>query len=329
VSGTAYAYHPLTFPKKMIQLRKAERKQAKLRISLSGVPGSGKTYSALLLAKGLCGDWSKVALIDTENKRGDLYSDLGPYNIVTLEPDFTPEKYIEYIEACEQAGMQVIVIDSMSHEWDGKGGLLEANEKTAATRFKGNTWAAWGVSKPRHQRFIDKIIQSPCHIIGTMRSKIETIQTEDKKIKKVGMKDIQKDDTAYEMTITFNIEREGHYAVPEKDNTHLFDKRDPFIIAEKDGEAIKKWNESGAVVPVDYSKIKEQIFDNLVRIGQKPETKEQAEAIIKKITKLALTEKNYEKILDRLHVVESESKKVEEKQDLSARIKSKMAKVAA
>lgn len=308
-----------------ITLRKAERKQAKLRISLSGVPGSGKTYSSLLLARGLASDWNKVALIDTENRRGDLYSDLGDYNIVTLEAPFSPERYIEAIETCENAGIEVIVIDSMSHEWDGKGGLLESNELTAATRFKGNTWAAWSVSKPRHQKFIEKVIQSPCHIIGTMRSKIDTIQTEDKKIKKVGMKDIQKDDTAYEMTIVFNIERDGHLAIAEKDNTHLFDDRDPFVIGTKDGEAIREWNMSGAVVPVDYSKIKEQIFDNLVRIGQKPETKEQAEAIVKKITKLALTEKNYEKILNRLQVVESESKKVEEKQDLSARIKSKMA----
>lgn len=306
-------------------MRKAERKQAKLRISLSGVPGSGKTYSSLLLARGLASDWNKVALIDTENRRGDLYSDLGDYNIVTLEAPFSPERYIEAIETCENAGIEVIVIDSMSHEWDGKGGLLESNELTAATRFKGNTWAAWSVSKPRHQKFIEKVIQSPCHIIGTMRSKIDTIQTEDKKIKKVGMKDIQKDDTAYEMTIVFNIERDGHLAIAEKDNTHLFDDRDPFVIGTKDGEAIREWNMSGAVVPVDYSKIKEQIFDNLVRIGQKPETKEQAEAIVKKITKLALTEKNYEKILNRLQVVESESKKVEEKQDLSARIKSKMA----
>lgn len=305
-----------------IVLRKAERKQAKLRISLSGVPGSGKTYSALLLAKGLCGDWTKVALIDTENKRGDLYSDLGEYNIVTLEAPFSPERYIEHIEACEQAGMQVIVIDSMSHEWDGKGGLLESNELTAATRFKGNTWAAWSISKPRHQKFIEKIIQSPCHIIGTMRSKIETIQGEDKKVKKVGMKDVQKDDTAYEMTITFGIEREGHYAIAEKDNTHLFDKRDPFVISEKDGEAIREWNEAGAKVPVNYFKIKEQIFDQLVRIGKKPATKEEAEATVKEIAKLKLVEKNYEDILRRLQIIKIEVAP----EDLAAKIANKMEK---
>lgn len=310
-----------------IELRKAERKQAKLRISLSGVPGSGKTYSALLLARGMADSWEKVVLIDTENKRGDLYSDLGDYNIITLEAPFTPERYIEAIDACEQAGMQVIVIDSMSHEWDGKGGLLESNELTAATRFKGNTWAAWSVSKPRHQRFIERIIQSPCHIIGTMRSKIETIQGEDKKVKKVGMKDIQKDDTAYEMTITFGIEREGHYAVAEKDNTHIFDSRDPFVISVKDGEAIKEWNLSGAKIPVDYSKIKEQIFDQLVRIGRQPKTKEEAEATIKKITKLTLVEKNYETILDRLRIVEAERSEAHE--DLGAKIEAKMAKAAA
>lgn len=310
-----------------LTLRKAERKQAKLRISLSGVPGSGKTYSALLLARGMASAWNKVALIDTENRRGDLYSDLGDYNILTLENPFSPERYIEAIEACENAGIEVIVIDSMSHEWDGKGGLLESNELTAATRFKGNTWAAWSISKPRHQKFIERIIQSPCHIIGTMRSKIETAQDDKGKVRKIGMKDIQKDDTAYEMTIVFNIERSGHYAIAEKDNTHLFDTRDPFVITVADGEAIKEWNLTGAKIPVDYSKIKEQIFDQLVRIGQKPKTKDEAEAIVKKITKLNLTEKNYETILDRLRMVEIE--KVEAAPDYEAQIKSKMARAAA
>ena len=126
----------------MIEIRKAERKQSKLRIGMSSPSGAGKTYSALLLAKGLVGSWEKVGLIDTETGRGDFYSDLGGYMIATLQAPFTPERYIEYIDAMIGAGVEVLIIDSISHEWEGKGGLLEINEKLAAAKFKGNTWTA-------------------------------------------------------------------------------------------------------------------------------------------------------------------------------------------
>jgi hypothetical protein len=281
----------------IIQLRPAERKQAKVRIGLMGVSGSGKTYSALLLAKGLCGDWSKIALIDSESGRGDLYSDLGKYNIITLTDPFTPERYIEAIHACEAAGMEVIIIDSTSHEWEGKGGCLESNEILAGAKYKGNTWAAWSETTPRHQKFLEAIIASPCHVISTLRSKADTIQTEDKKIKKVGLKEIQREGFEYEMTVSFSIEREGHYAIAGKDNTHLFDSKDPFVISEEDGKRIREWNMSGAI---DTSAVKEAIFDELVRIGRKPKTKEEAEEFVKKFTKLDLAEENYEKILQKL-----------------------------
>jgi len=230
-----------------LTLRKAERKQSKVRIGMSGPSGSGKTYSALLMARGITTGWDKVVMIDTENGRGDLYSDLGEYDIITLEAPFTPERYIEAIAICEKAGKEVIVIDSSSHEWEGKGGCLESNELLAQTKFRGNSWAAWSVTTPRHQKFIEAIVQSKCHVIVTMRSKTETIQTEDKKIKKVGMKEIQRAGFEYEFTLTFMLDREGHYAVAEKDNTHLFDKKDPFVITTQNGEAIRDWNESGTV----------------------------------------------------------------------------------
>lgn len=225
--------------------RKAERKQSKIRISMAGVSGSGKTYSALRMARGLATAWDKVAMIDTENGRGDLYSDLGDYNIITLEAPFSPERFIQAIKDCEAEGMEVIVLDSISHEWEGSGGCLEINEKLAEAKFKGNTWAAWSHTTPRHRKFIEAIIASPCHIITTMRSKTETIMTEQKRVKKVGTKDIQREGFEYEMTVSFNIDRENHMALAGKDNTHLFESEDPFIIKEKHGEKILKWNSGG------------------------------------------------------------------------------------
>lgn len=228
-----------------ITFRKAERKQSKIRISMAGISGSGKTYSALKMARGLASKWENIALIDTESGRGDLYSDLGEYNIVRLKAPFSPERYIEAIKACEDEGMEVIIIDSISHEWEGRGGCLETNELLAESVFKGNTWAAWSRTTPRHRQFIEAIIASPCHIITTMRSKIETVMTEQKRVKKVGTKDIQREGFEYEMTVSFNIDRENHMAISGKDNTHLFDERDPFLISEAHGKEIVKWNSSG------------------------------------------------------------------------------------
>lgn len=268
---------------------------------MSGPSGSGKTYSALLLAKGLTDSWNKIALIDTENKRGDLYSDLGEYNIITLEAPFTPERFIEAIATCKAAGMEVIIIDSLSHEWEGAGGCLESNEKLAASKYKGNTWAAWNETTPRHQRLISAIIATPCHIINTMRSKTDVIQTEDKKIKKVGLKPIQREGFEYEMTISFDLDRDTHCAVVGKDNTHLFEGKDPFVITPETGLMIKQWSESGVV---DLEAIKTAIFDELTRLGRKPNTKEEAEAAVLDLTKLELKPENYNAIVESLKVQE-------------------------
>ncbi len=136
-----------------MQLQQASRKKAKIRLGLSSVSGGGKTYSAILIAKGLCGDLSKVALIDTENGSADLYAHLGAYNVISLTAPFTPERYIEAIQTCEQAGMEVIIIDSISHEWEGKGGILEL-----ADALGGQYQSAWKTLTPRHEAFKQTII---------------------------------------------------------------------------------------------------------------------------------------------------------------------------
>lgn len=271
-------------------LRKAERKQAKIRMGLFGPSGSGKTFSALLTAKGIAGDWDKVVVIDTENGSADLYSHLGDYNVITLEAPFSPEKYVEAIQACEKAGVTVIIIDSISHEWDGKGGCLESNDLIAQTQFKGNTWAAWSKTTPRHQKFIEAITTSKCHIITCGRSKTDTIQTEDKKIKKVGMKEITRDGFEYEMTLSLNLDRDGHYATANKDRTRIFIDKEPFVITEETGMKILEWSESGAP---DLEAIKTEIFDQLKRLGKKPTTKEEAEIAVKELSGLDLKAENY------------------------------------
>jgi hypothetical protein len=226
----------------MLELRKAERKKSKLRIGLAGVSGSGKTYSAILMASGIT-SWDKIAVIDTEMGSADLYAHLGDYNVITLEAPFSPEKYIEAIKACESAGMEVIVIDSITHEWEGVGGCLELSEQL------GGYPQGWKKVTPRHQRFIDSILQSKCHVITTVRRKQEYAMgigdNGKNKVEKKGMKEITREGFEYELTLSLSIEQ-NHLAVASKDRTGLFMDKPDFKITPDIGRNLKEWAESGA-----------------------------------------------------------------------------------
>ena len=233
-----------------MQLHKAERKQAKIRIGLFGPSGSGKTMSALLMANGIT-SWDKVAMIDTENGSGELYSHLGAYNVLTLQAPFTPEKYIEAIKTCENAGMEVIIIDSITHEWAGQGGILEiADDLGKAAK---NSFAVWGKLTPRHNKFIETILQSSAHLICCGRSKQEyalnEVEKNGKKVnvpEKIGLKAITREGFDYEMTISFDL-MINHYATTSKDRSGLFMDHPEFIVDNATGQKIKEWNNNGKI----------------------------------------------------------------------------------
>lgn len=230
-----------------MNLRKSQRTQAKIKLALQGSAGSGKTYSSLLLAKGLCsGDLSNVAIIDTENGSADLYSHLGDYNVLTLEAPFTPENYIKAIDECEKAGMEVIIIDSISHEWDE---LLDYHSKLA-----GNSFTNWAKVTPRQKAFVDKILQVKAHVIATMRTKQDYVlnQKDGKFIpEKVGLKSVQRDGVDYEFTLVFEIDIK-HFAVASKDRTGLFAGKPDFTITEKTGKDILDWCNGGTDITLTY-----------------------------------------------------------------------------
>ena len=228
-----------------MELKKAARKQVKLRLNISAPSGAGKTMSALLMAKGLVGDWSKIAVIDTENGSSSLYSHLGDFNVIDMQAPFTPEKYTQALNACVNGGMECIIIDSSSHEWNC---LLEENELLAQSMFRGNTWSAWSKTTPRHDKFVNSVLHCPAHVITCTRSKMETVMGEGKKVHKVGMKDVQREGWEYELTVSLNIDRDTHLAVPSKDRTNLFEGKQPFLITEDTGKLIKEWCNTGEVV---------------------------------------------------------------------------------
>lgn len=226
----------------MSNLRKATRTKAKIRLGLSAVSGGGKTYSALLIAYGICKDWSKVAIIDTENNSADLYSDLGDYNVLELSAPYSPERYISAIKDCENAGMEVIIIDSITHEWDGKGGCLQIQEQL------GGKYQDWAKVTPRHQAFLDSILQSKCHIITTVRRKqdYEMSKSGDGKLKveKAGLKEITREGFEYELTLNLELDVR-HNATASKDRTGLFIDKPAFIPSIQTGEMIADWCNTG------------------------------------------------------------------------------------
>lgn len=237
-----------------MQLRKSERKQAKIKMALQGSSGSGKSLSSLLLAKGLTNDnLAKVAVVDTENGSADLYAHLGNYNVLPLQPPYTPEKFIEAMEVCEKAGMECIILDSISHVWDE---LLDYHSK-----LPGNSFTNWNKVTPRQKAFIDKILQCNAHVIATMRTKQDyVLQQKDGKYvpEKVGLKAVQRDDVSYEFTIVFDIDIK-HFAIASKDRTNLFSGKPEFMINTSTGKRILEWCTS----PTKEEDVKQKIEECL------------------------------------------------------------------
>lgn len=221
-----------------MELRQAKRSAAKIKCALQGPSGSGKTYSSLVMASGLQEDWTKIAIIDTENHSADLYSHLGNYNVLTLVEPFSPERYIEAISLCEEAKMDVIIIDSLSHEWNETGGILDIHGSMI-----GNSFTNWSKITPRHNAFIQKMLQCPAHIIGTIRTKQDYVLSEKngKMVpEKVGLKGVTRDGLDYEFTIVFDLDIK-HNAIASKDRTGLFADKPQFVINANTGIKIRNW----------------------------------------------------------------------------------------
>lgn len=234
---------------KDLQFRKAARKQAKIKIGLQGSSGSGKSYSSLLLAFGLVGDWSKIVIIDSENNSADLYAHLGDYNVIPISAPFTPEKYVEAISMAVEYGMEAIVVDSISHEWEY---LIDHH-----SNMQGNSFQNWGKITPRHNAFINAVLQVPAHVIATIRSKQDYVLSEKngKMVpEKVGLKGITRDGMDYELTIVFDVDAR-HLAKASKDRTNLFVNKPDFQINVDTGKQIRDWCEMAEEVLIQEPQI--------------------------------------------------------------------------
>lgn len=236
-----------------MKLQQAFREKSSMKILLSGPAGSGKTYSSLLLAYGLTSSWADICIVQTEAGSAGLYSHLGPFNVINLEPPYHPSRFIEAIKLATDAGMKAVIIDSISHEWSGKGGCLELHEQVTQKMKIPNSFTAWANVTPLHQNFIDAIIQCPVHVVCTARAKTEFVMLDrngKQTPQKVGLAPITRDGFDYEMSVHLELDQQ-HQAHCSKDRTGLFMDKNPFVITAETGTKILNWCSNWVVESIE------------------------------------------------------------------------------
>jgi hypothetical protein len=235
----------------MISFQKATKKQAKARIGLVGPAGSGKTYSALAIAATL---GARVAVVDTERGSASKYSDKFSFEVLELTTH-SPERYVEAIQAAEQAGFDVLIIDSLSHAWIGKDGALDQVDKRASSG-RDNNFTAWRHVTPMHNALVDAMLGAKLHIIATLRSKTEWVLEKEMKNgreitvpRKIGMAPVQREGLDYEFDIVGDLDTEHNLTISKTRCSELANQ-----IIRKPGkefaETVRSWLTDGAAVIV-------------------------------------------------------------------------------
>ena len=247
------------------EIRRAERKQARLRLALAAASGGGKTASALLLAKGIVEELlsrgllsgtveGKIGLIDTERRSAELYAHMVPFDVLPLDPPYSPDRYIAAMDALERTGITVMIIDSISHAWTGEGGVLALMNSID----QNERWRAFGTQiNPVQDRFVDRILRSSCHVIATMRSKTAWVVEQVEKStrsggvrvvnqpKRIGMAPVQRPGIEYEFTTLLDLDSQTHLARAVKNRCPVFTDQ-PVLLTAEVGRALASWMQEGA-----------------------------------------------------------------------------------
>jgi hypothetical protein len=203
-------------PKSGLKIEKAIKRNLKLRLALAGVPGAGKTYTALQIATSMFPN-GKIAVIDTENRNSLKYADLFNFDYIDIGAPYSPERYIEGIKLVEEAGYDILIIDSLSHGWKEEGGILswvdqaKGNPKYQTQSGKENTQAIWAEATPRHNAMVSAVLNSKIHIIATLRAKYREVPIRDNNKQIVGTRKIitdfvQRDGLPYEFDIIAKLQ---------------------------------------------------------------------------------------------------------------------------
>lgn len=235
---------------------KATKKRSKARIALDGPSGSGKTYSALIAATVLA-DGGKIAVVDTEHGSASLYSDDFTFDVMELS-EYNPANYIGAIELAENLGYAVVVLDSLSHAWEGEGGALDLVDQATKRSRSGNSYTAWRDVTPLHRKLVDAMLQTKMHVVATMRTKMDYVQEKDEKtgktnIRKVGMAPIQRQGMEYEFTVVGDLDVDHNLAI-SKTRCRLLDGKVEYKPGAKFWKVFYEWLNSGEDAPVQTAK---------------------------------------------------------------------------
>lgn len=200
--------------------RPAVRKGQKARVALAGPSGAGKTWTALEAATTLA-EGAPVLVCDSERGSASLYADYFTFDVIEWVPPYDPRELAAVVtENAEQYG--VIVVDSLSHFWEAEGGTRDIVD-AAAARARGNSFAGWKEGTPAQNDMIAALLNAPCHIVTTMRSKTEYVLETDSRGKqvprKIGMAPIQRAGIEYEFTVTAELDYE-HSLLVDKTRCH-------------------------------------------------------------------------------------------------------------
>jgi len=242
-------------------IRKAERRQVKLRLALTGVSGSGKSLGAINLAVGM---GKKFVIIDTEHNSADLYTRVAEYDVLMLDKPFTPEKYIQAINQCESLGYEIIIVDSLSHAWAGEGGALDMHDAATQASASKNSYMAWKEITPWQNKLVNTIIQSPAHIITTMRVKThyDIVDVGGKKRPiKIGLAPIQKEGLEYEFTVVLSMDKDSYLYSSSKDRTNIFEGKHEQLSQETGKRVIEWLNDGRSMEDVEREEVTGLIAD--------------------------------------------------------------------
>ena len=244
----------------MSAFKKAVKTKLKARVALVGPSGGGKTFSALSIAQGLLLPGGRIAVIDTERGSASKYSDLFDFDVLELT-SFEPQKYVDAMQEAANANYPVLVIDSLSHAWNAKGGLLEQVDNFAKKSSSGNSFAAWKTATPIQNEFIDAILSYPGHVIVTMRVKMEYLVEKDEKTgkqtpKKIGLAPVQRDSLEYEFDLVGDINID-HELIVTKSRCHILADKVIMKPGKDVGAVLLGWLDDGAeksAAALEYAK---------------------------------------------------------------------------
>lgn len=272
------------------------REKQKALIGMAGPSGSGKSLSSLLLAYGLMKEahpnlseeelWKKIGVADTEHKRmltyiGQLHNGvtIGSFKHIDFEPPFNTDRYNMAIKLLKEQGAEVIIVDSLSHQWQGEGGVVETHGQ-----MQGNSFQNWGKLAPESSKLTKGLTTQDIHMITTLRVKSDYVieLIEGKNVpKKVGMKPVQKDDMEYEFDTVFSIGMD-HHARVSKDITNLFEG--DFIITPDIGSKLYRYLELGVDVQAEERARREEEeanrLSNVAKIRELSSTDEKVAKIV-------------------------------------------------